>query len=378
MNKERNALKIWTIAFYTILRHVRDVKAMTAFLLLPLVMMLLLGTMQSSKFTPTTVGPLKVGLLNEDKGNIGAELESYLSSQALVNLIQQSQVTDIAQGKELIKSGEINSFIYVPPHLSNQLQEGKAGHVEFYGKEERPFIQPIVESFIQKVNVSTSLGSKEKLLEMERSDMGIREVKLETAGRIPTGVDYYAVTTMFQFLLLGALFGVFAVTKDLGNHTYSRFLAAPVHGSRVTLGKLLGSMITLYGISMFLFLVSKYVFRANWDASLWIILLVLLLFAAISVSFGMIMAYVTKSTMISSLSLFILSFVFTLVSGGITPIDGAVFDTLSRFAPNSYGQKLLFSSIYDRTFMSSALSGLALYTGIIVVLAMVSGRRRLV
>jgi len=369
-------MKVWTIAFYTALRHVRDVKAMAAFLLLPLVMMLLLGTMQSSKFTPTMIEPVKVGFLNQDAGKIGAEFEDYLLAQGVQSLIQLVPVSDIAQGNEFMKTGKINSLIHVPTQLSQQLRDGEKGQVEFYGKEDRPFIQPIVESFIRSQNLLVAADQAGNPAAGSTVDSSIREVKLGTAGKIPTGVDYYAITTMFQFLLLGALFGVFAVTKDIGNHTYSRFLAAPVYSSRVTLGKLLGSLITLYGISMFLFLVSKYVFQANWNASLWMIMLVLLLFAAISVSFGMIMAYLTKSTMISSLSLFILSFVFTLISGGITPIDGTVFDTLSRFAPNSYGQKVLFSSIYDGTFMSSALFGLILYMGITVVLAMVSGRRR--
>jgi ABC-2 type transport system permease protein len=369
-------MKVWTIAFYTALRHVRDVKAMAAFLLLPLVMMLLLGTMQSSKFTPTMVEPTNVGFLNRDDGRVGAELKNFLLSQKVQELVHLVPVSDIAEGNEFMNTGKIKSLIHVPIDLSKQLRDGEEVQVEFYGKEDRPFVQPIVESFIRTQNLLVTVEQIGDTVAGAAADSDIREVKLETAGQIPTGVDYYAITTMFQFLLLGALFGVFAVTKDIGNHTYSRLLAAPVYGSRVTLGKLLGSLITLYGISMFLFLVSKYAFRANWDTSLWTIMLVLLLFAAISVSFGMIMAYLTKSTMISSLSLFILSFVFTLISGGITPIDGAVFDTLSRYAPNSYGQKVLFSSIYDGTFMSSALFGLTLYTGISVLLAMVSGRRR--
>ncbi|MFD2700905.1 ABC transporter permease [Paenibacillus shunpengii] len=369
-------MKVWTIAYYTALRHVRDVKAMAAFLLLPLIMMLMLGTMQSSKFTPTKVEPVNVGFLNKDEGRVGVELEKYLLSQKVQGLVQLIPVSDIAEGNEFMNTGKINSLIHVPTHLSNQLLDGEEVQVEFYGKEDHPFIQPIVESFIRTQNLRVVADHAGNPAAGTESESSIREVKLETEGKIPTGVDYYAVTTMFQFLLLGALFGVFAVTKDIGNHTYSRFLAAPVYGSRITLGKLLGSLITLYGISMFLFLVSKYVFRANWDTSLWMIMLVLLLFAAISVSLGMIMAYLTKSTLISSLSLFILSFVFTLISGGITPIDGAVFDTLSRFAPNSYGQKILFGSIYDGTFMSSAMRGLALYTGITIILAMVSGRRR--
>ncbi|MFD0714101.1 ABC transporter permease [Paenibacillus sp. GCM10027626] len=368
-------MSLCTIAYYTALRHLRDVKAMAAFLLLPLVMMLLLGTMQSNKFTPTTIGKIKIGFLNEDSGNIGTSLDRYLSSASMKGLIERVEVHDVEQGNELLKSDKITSFIHVPPEISSELQSGNEGQVGFYSKEEHPYLQPFVEGYILTINQRMT-GSHENLEAVDALNASINSVEITTAGEIPTGIDYYAVTTMFQFLLLGALFGAFAVTKDIGNYTYSRLLAAPIPGSRVTLGKLLGSVVTLYGVSIFLFLVSKYVLGANWGGSLLVILLVLFLFATISIALGMLMAYLTKSTMVSSITLLIVSIALTMVSGGIQPVEGAIFDFLGRLAPNSYGQKVLFDNIYEGTIAGTALSGLIVYTLIMILIAMISGRRR--
>src|SRR5690606_14142113 len=101
----------------------------------------------------------------------------------------------------------------------------------------------------------------------------VKPVKIATAGKIPRGIDYYAVTTLFQCLIFGAMFGMFAITKDLGNQTHRRLLAAPVLPVQIALGKLIGTTAVLYAISLLLWVVTQYGFGANWNGSLWNILL---------------------------------------------------------------------------------------------------------
>lgn len=370
-------MKILMIAFYTFLRHVRDVKAMIAFLLLPIAMMLILGAALNSEFTPKTIDPMKVGYLSQDEGMLSTAFDQFLKSEQVGSLLQVEEVADVEQGKQAVKSGELKGFIYLQANLSQQLQDGGEARIEFYSKDENSFVRPMLESFIRTYNLSDTLLKLDgKPVTPDLTASNIREVKIVTEGKIPRGIDYYSITMLFQSLLFGALFGIFAITKDLGNHTYSRLLAAPVHGSQVLLGKLIGSTLTLYAVSLFLFLVTKFVFKANWNADLWLILSVLFLFCAISVALGMILALSTRSTMISSLTLFIVNTVFTLVSGGFSPMEGKWIDTLSRLAPNWYGQKALFSDIYEGSILYSSLAGLVVYSGIAVLVVFISGRRR--
>lgn len=373
-------MKIWTMAYYTFLRHVRDVKAMIAFILLPIAMMLILGLALNNQFTPAKVDPLQVGYLNEDKGPLTDALGAFLKSEEISKILQLKEVTRLEEAKNQVKAGELKGLIHVPAGLSERSQQGLAAEIEFYGKEENSFVRPVLESFVRSYNLGHTLVQLQgKPLESggAGATSNIREVRIATEGKIPRGIDYYAITTLFQSLLFGAVFGVFAVTKDIGNYTYSRLLASPVRPVQVTLGKLVGSTATLYAIALIIFFTAKYAFQANLNGSLWLMLVVILLFTVISVSIGMLLAFWTRSTMISALLLFVVSTVFTLVSGGFTRMEGDLVKTLSRFAPNAYSQDVLFTDIYEGRLVGSSLLGLAAYAAIVVGITFISGRRKL-
>jgi ABC-2 type transport system permease protein len=372
-------MKVLTITYYTFLRHIRDVKAMAAFILLPIIMMLILGAALDNAFTPKKVEKMNVGYLSVDEGILRTSMEQFLHSKDMGTLLRIKKVANVNEGKELVRSGKLKALIYLSKSLSSKLQKGKQAQIEFYTKDENSYVQPVLESFVRTYNLGNTLVKiNGKPFETKQMSANINEVKIVTKGKIPRGIDYYAIATLFQSLLFGAVFGVFAITKDIGNHTYLRMYATPVEGIKVTLGKLLGSTITLYGISLFIFVITKFIFKANWNASLWLILLVLFLFSAISIAFGMILAFLTKSTMISSLTMFIVSTVLTLVAGGFSRMEGKVVDVLSHFSPNTYSQKALFTNIYDGKVVYSSILDLVLYTGVAILVTFILGRRRVI
>ena len=395
----RNALVIGT---YTWLRHLRDIRAMLVFTLLPLCMILILGTALRFEFTPKTIGPFKVGLHTEDRGPVAAALEKMLTSGELEPMLEIRRVKGYEEGVALARSGELDAFIHLPDGFSGQVQSGGKAQIEIHRHDEVAYVEPMVESFARHLhfldvmrqtggaaadgaaspNTASDAGpAMEAGPSMEAPEAlhpMIEEVKRVTEGKTPRGIDYYAIATLLQSLLIGAIFGVFAVTKDLGNHTWLRLHAAPVGSFQVTLGKLLGSALSLYTISLIIFLVTKYAFRANWDGDLGVILLVLFLFSLTAAAMGMFFGYLTKSTLIAAIILFFLSTLFTLVSGGFSHlVDGPVIEALSRFAPSSYAQQALFANIYEGVIPQDKLGGLCLYALIAVTLAFVAGRRRM-
>jgi ABC-2 type transport system permease protein len=385
----RNAL---TIGTYTLLRHLRDIRAMLVFTLLPLCLILILGTALQFEFTPKTIGPFNVGLYTEDRGPAAAAFEQMLTSGELETMLDIRRVKGEEEGVALVRSGELDTFIHLPADFSEQIQTGGKAQIEIHRYDEVAYVEPIIEGFARHLHfldVMRQMGGAASPVPAPEGGAGlaappdglqpmIEEVKMVTEGKTPRGLDYYAIATLLQSLLIGSIFGVFAVTKDQGNHTWLRLHAAPVGSFQVTLGKLLGSALTMYAISLIIFLVTKYAFRANWDGDLGVILLVLFLFSLTAAAIGMFFAYLTKSTLVAAIILFFLSTLFTLVSGGFSHlVDGPVIDTLSRFAPSSYAQQALFATIYEGVIPQGQLGGLCLYALIAVTLAFVAGRRRM-
>ncbi|MFF2481337.1 ABC transporter permease [Paenibacillus sp. NPDC058071] len=371
-------MKIGTIGAYTFLRQIRDYKAMAAFMILPVLLILVLGTALDNLYTPKTIDPLEVGIYSEDQGFVNDSLNQFFASEALSAQLKTVQAPSLEAGIASVKSNEWDAFVYMEAQTSEALRLGEKASLVVYDHSGNTFAGPLLESFVRTYNLNSSLLSLRAETVNPGSDQPIiKQVKIVTEGKIPRGIDYYAVTTMFQCLLFGALFGVFAVTKDLGNHTHGRLLTTPVRVSEFVIGKLLGSTLTVFIIAVFIFMVTRFGFKTNWDGSLWLIIAVLLLFSFFAASMGMLLAFLTQSTMLSSLVMFILSTLFTLVAGGYSPMKGNLIEQLSKISPNTYAQDVLFSNIYDDKLMLSSLINLVLLTGAAVCLAIVAGRRKM-
>ncbi|MHC0038338.1 ABC transporter permease [Pseudoneobacillus sp. C159] len=371
-------MKIWSIAYYTFLRHIRDYKSVLAFIGLPIVLIIILGTALNSEFTPKRVDSMNVGLLSlDDEEVVENALLQLFEANEIKELVTIKKVENIESGKDLVKSGELKAFIYLNQYLTKDLTSGNKATIELYTKDERTFIQPVLEGFVRTFNVNQiMMNLSDTPVAQQVATSSVEELKIVTEGKTPRGIDYYSIASLFQALLFGSLFGVFAITKDLGNHTSSRLLAAPIPAWQVRMGKLIGSTLTLYLISLVIFSISKFVFKANWNASMWLILLVLFLFCLTSIGMGMILGYVTRNTMISALTIFVGTTVLTLVAGGFSPMEGKLIDILSKFSPNAYSQKLLFTNIYEGTIATSILLQFMLYACLIVVGTFQFGRRK--
>ncbi|ETI66871.1 ABC transporter permease [Neobacillus vireti] len=371
-------MKISMIAWYTFIRNVRDIKAMIVFILLPILMILILGKALDSAYTPKKIDPVVVGYFSKDDGLLNNSLNEFFQAKETSSILEVKKFKTLESGMNQVKSGKLKGLIYLEDGISNNFQNGKQVKINFYSKEKNSYVQPVLESFVRTFNIgNTLIKINGQQVQPNSNTSIIKEVKIVTEGKIPRGVDYYSLTALFQSLLFGAIFGIFAITKDMGNHTNLRMNAAPIQTSKIIFGKLLGSSMTLYGISLLIFLISKFAFQANWNGSLWLILLVLFLFSTISVAFGMILAYLSKSTMASALSIFIIGTILTLVAGGFSRMDGKVIEMLSYLSPNTYAQKALFTNIYDGTFAQSNILGLVLYMIIVVTLTFITGRRRI-
>lgn len=322
---------------------------------------------------------MNVGYFSQDVGLLDSSLNEFFTAKKTKSVLEMKKVKTLESGMDQVKSGKLKGLVYLEKGMSNSFKNGEQVKINFYSKEKTSYVQPVLESFVRSFNIGNTLIKIDGQQLQPKSTLSIiKEVKIITKGKIPRGIDYYSLTALFQSLLFGAIFGVFAITKDMGNHTNLRLAAAPVQPSKVILGKLVGSTMTLYSISLLIFLVSKFIYKANWEGSLWLILLVLFLFSAIAVAFGMILAYLSKSTMASSLSIFIIGTVLTLVSGGFSRMEGKVIAMLSYLSPNTYAQKALFTNIYEGTFTQSNILGLVLYTIIVVAFTFITGRRRVI
>lgn len=378
-------MNIVTVAYYTFLRNLRDYKMMAAFTIVPILLIFIIGSAEDDNFTPKNLKTSELGYVVEDSSGLSRQLEEYLVSEKLSPILNARPIPNVEQGKKLVQSGELDAFLYLPKSAPGSESPVT---LTLYGKGQWNAAKPILESFAQQANLartvqvldasSPSAGTDGSNAGFNPSDAGIETVMIETKGKIPDGIDYFSVTTMLQCLLIGSVLGVFAVTKDQHNDIRARLYSSPVSPKIQWFGKWLGTTVTLFIPAVFSMLFTKYVYMANWNGNMFIILPGLFLFTGVSIAIGMVLARLTNSAGASSAIGMFLMMLFTLTSGGFSPNVNDTLKQIGRLSPNHYAQEAIFSTIYKKGTEVAAgnLGVLFLYAVVLVGITMALPERR--
>lgn len=363
-------MNTWTIAYYTILRNFRDLKTILALTIFPIVLILIVGTALDSRFTPQTMKITKVGYLSENTGSVSKQFGQFLQSDKVKELLEVQEIKSFDDGMSQVKSEEIETFIYIP---------GEKSTIQVYGNQKLSAVQPLIESFIRAGNTVEAIAKLGVSYTPQEISSSTEEIRIATKGKIPRGIDYYAVTTLFQCLLIGAALGILSLTRDAANHTNLRMNSFAVKSYEILIGKILGNSLTLFSTAAFVVLFTKYVVHANWNGNMAFIFLVLFLFSIISISLGTLLVKLTNSTVISVLIMVGFSTIFTLASGGFIRTVDPVLEQIGWFTPSYYAQQAIFTSIYGggSSTIETSILCLFLYTGLIMILTLAADRRRL-
>jgi len=357
-------MKMLTVAYYTFLMHLRDYKTLLFLTIVPLIMIPLIGFTSDSK--PQPIKPIELGLAIEAPGQIADQLLGFLNSEQLDAYANLTTYDSLEEGREQAQSGAIESLFVV----------NESG-VEQYSRNEKPMSMLWVRTFMDALNQQ---GEYQTVNEPAIASAGsfIQETKYVTEGKVPYGLDYYSVLTLFQFLLFGALIGVFSVMKDSTQNLHLRLLGAPIRPAAITAGKLLGGVSILFLSTIITVTFLSQVYGANWSGSPIVIGGTLLIFCFYTIGLGMFVAYMTRSNVISAAIIFSISLTFTTASGGFNRVVPPVLDAISHFSPNHYAREALFEEIYGFSTMpiGGSLAYMTAMAAGVILLCFAAGRRR--
>lgn len=374
-------MNTWTIIYYTFLRNMRDYKVMAALTVFPIVLMLIIGSALDGEFSPMKVEAAKAGYLSEDKGAVSEQFAAYLQSDEIRGVLQVQEISKLEDGLRMVQSKEIDSLIHIPAHASEGIAAGDASLIHVYGSGGYSAVKPVVEGFVRMSNTSQATAKLGTQIQPAPYTSSIQDMPILTAGLIPRGIDYYAVATLFQCLLIGGVLGVLSMTRDTASYTSQRTVIAPVKRYELLIGKIAGNALTLFSTTVAVFLISKYAFQANWNGNTALILIVLFLFSVISVSIGILLFQLTNSLVITVLLMTGLMMIFTLASGGFSHKVSPLLEAIGWFTPSFHAQQTIFQSIYggDSSIVRSSGSPilyLMIYAAVVLLLTGITDRRR--
>ncbi|MDF2591857.1 MAG: transporter permease [Clostridia bacterium] len=346
-------MKVLNIAYYTILRNFRDYKTLTMMLLLPIMLILILGSALGGIFTPNSVSATTVCYLNQDKKFMSQDFEEFLGTDEIKELIEIKRVDSKEEAIQLIMNKEAASLIVLPSSFSEEIQNGRKASIEVYNSKYSSFrtsiVQSIINGFVKGTNaqlVVRQMGSSSP--EYLRFD-NLQEISVTAEGNTPRAIDYYAVTMLIMTIMYGTAYGNFALKEEKQLNTSIRLASAPIRYTEVILGKLLGSIVTVLLQAILIIIFTKIFFNVNWGGNIPFVIFVCFSLTLLSVGLGMMVSNLGKNPQATGALLNFGVNIMTFIAGGYFPASqmGPLMEKIGFISPNYLAQQAIFNTIYE-------------------------------
>ncbi|GFZ33270.1 permease [Clostridium zeae] len=350
-------MNIFYIALNTIERNLRDKKALLSSILMPILMIIVLGTALDSRFQSTKLDKLDICYLNLDSGAFGKEFEGFLENDEIKELLNVKVVASIAEGEKLVNDKKALSLIYVPQDYSEKIKSGEETNIKIYNTKYADFKNTMIENIIDAYNsagntiMAVSKINSSNSLSYTRYN-AVDENILSTEGNSPRGIDYYAVAMLVLAIMSSSGFAGEVISEDYFYDVAVRIKATPIKPYERLAGKILGCVFDIFIKAVIIIVFSKLVYKVNWGNNFGMIAIIIISAAVFSTVFGMFVAMVVGNGSKASGILNILNNVFTFGAGGYAvlltrDLGESVFMHLS---PNFYPQAALFNVIYSNHY----------------------------
>lgn len=347
--------RILTIFHYTVLRYVRETGDFIGrMLVFPILLIFILGMALSSNFQQPTFDPTIVGYLNGDKGAMGESFAQFLAHPEVAELLDVREVATLAEGMELLKSGEISVLIHVEPGLSQQILVGQEAMIQIIGRPGRELrvtmVESILESYVHRVNAVQALMEQGAVdVEIGNASGIIDERPVSASGLMPTAMDYYAVTMLAMFILWGSLYACYGTGENL-EPIGKRVKSSPISPRELFGAQLLANIVTVFTQALVIIGFTRYVFGVNWGDDIGLIILIVFVAAALATSLGTMAVRVTGDITKATGLLNVIVVAGTFVSGGYFPVNfPGILSYVQYLSPNFLAQTAIFNTIYGGT-----------------------------
>lgn len=286
-------MKFWHIAVKDLRVRVRDKSAFVVLMIIPMVMIIILGTVfnwAGSSFTAN------VALVDLDRGDMARRLtQDVFASPQLKDLLVVTAVPSEAEARSLVEQGKTGAAVIIPAGFSSGVSAGTKVSIIVLGNPETAtqagVIHNVVESFtaeVQRRQLAASIAVRtlqqsgavppQRMQEAVQGVLDEVSTSKQTATvsvttttqegiKVPRALDYYAVGMALLYLIFTANTSTEAMLEEKRQHTLSRILATPTSRVQVLLGKLVGIFFIAALQFTMIIVLTRLLYDVNWGAS---------------------------------------------------------------------------------------------------------------
>ena len=371
-----NALQI---AYYTVLRNIRNWKLFLLLIGAPFVFYLICANVSTN--VNLNSEKFKMAYFDADGGPIAEQFDRFLQTREILTAFDIQKVDSLDDGNQMVKGGKIEALIYFKKDFSKSLNQGNKTDIEIFSNKSLSATRLLVEDFINTVNASSAIKKIARDINVTEVSSGIEQIAVASKGKILKDADKYPFIGCLEMLAYGALLGCFSVINSIKKNTLIRFNISPINRFAYVSGQFLGNFLTLCPSSGLFIAYTYYVWGGFMLGNILNIILNFLLLTVILTALGMSVGYLTKKTGISVLIIVCLNGLLgTAALVGATGTASGFLKWILFLSPHYYTYLIITDTIFNgfASRIQSSLISLAMAATVLTVLTIFWGRRKAV
>lgn len=376
---------IVTIASNELRRTARDRVALFFIVVLPVVIILLIGT------TFGDMEGIEVGVIDQDGTRASADLVATLDGSDGISIERYDELDDLRRD---IRAGSRSAGVVVPDGYGDGLDRGEDATVEMIADptsgssaavqaalraaigDEAVQIAAVRTATDAGVDPATAAGEASALAdELPQSGVRTQAVDEGDAPRLGS-FDYTAPSNLVLFTFVNTIVVGSMIALERKQGTIRRMLATP-HGTGTILAGIGAAKLALALVqSTLIVVIGAVLFDVGWGDPLAATLLVVL-FALVATAVGLLVGATVRDPDQAQAVIVPISIGLAMLGGCMWPLEivPPIMRTIGHIAPHAWAMDAWMALIFDGAGLAEVAGDLAVLAGFALVLGLLARRR---
>ncbi|MHB8126657.1 MAG: ABC transporter permease [Desulfitobacteriaceae bacterium] len=328
----------------------RDRKALAVMLVMPLIIVMILGSALGNVFNKElVVQKFSIGVVNHDEGILSQIFINQVLRENMAKMFN-TFVVDEEKANEMQKEKVVPCIIVIPQDFSADLEKNIPVKLMIRstddGQLKSSIVQSVTEGFAKNISLgyagafaagevfhkyaipvtkpSASMSEVSAIMSELQKKLGSEMLEFvvveQEKQKSLSAIEYYSAAMLVMFLLFGANMGSRLIIEERENKTLGRIISARPGKVTLIAGKFLGLTLICFVQATILIVFTHFFYRINWGSSLSGLLLTTLAAVFAAAAFGIFIAALARTPKAADGlgQLFIQT--FTILGGGMFPI----------------------------------------------------------
>ena len=339
----------------------RDWKSGLFLLVMPLLFTLFFGFVFGASSKPEVDPRLPVGVVDQDKGMLAADLKTLLENSEVVRPVILDE-EKAKQANTMVRDGDLAAVVVIPPGFTDQLLADQSLPLEVIMDQAQPAGQTVSRALetvtgrllgaveaahisanaVKETNIQESIA--QAIATWKNPALTVSVVKA-TGGATQnepeasnSGFAQASAGMMVQFSIFGLITSAMVLVLERKSGTLQRLLSSPIRRWEVIAGHILAMFCIIFAQQLILVLIGQFVFGVNYMRQPWAILLLITVLSLWAASLGLLISAISrKEDQVITLSL-IAMFIFAAMGGAWFPLEvaGKAFAAIGHLMPTAW------------------------------------------